>query len=295
MRRRKSYVVESCTGASVTSKPGTIDGYGGDSLALVRATSLYVATKLGDMLDDIVIVGGLVPSLLVDQENLPWDLELHPGTLDLDMGLSLAVLKEERYLELALRLKDAGFEPDLNPAGNPTGQRWRTRSPISATVDFLIPPSLDTDQGGNLRHIEPGFAAVITPGLHIAFEDRRLLTLSGQTLLGERTARHVWVCGPASFTVLKALAFRNRGTNKDAYDLVYTWRGLTVEAVAKNLEPFLEDPFVDQALATIKEDFTVHDAPGPRRAAAFLGRATDDELQADVVGLARRLMTRLAR
>ena len=295
MRRRKSYVVDSCSGVSMTSKPGMIDSYGGDSLALVRATSLYVATKLGDMLDDIVIVGGLVPSLLVDQEDLPGDLELHPGTLDLDMGLSLAVLKEERYRELGLRLRDAGFEPDLNPAGNPTSQRWRTRSPISATVDFLIPPSLDTDQGGNLRHIEPGFAALITPGLHIAFKDRRRLTLSGQTILGERTARHVWVCGPAAFTVLKALAFRNRGTNKDAYDLVYTWRGLGIETVARDFASFLDDPCVDQALAIIEEDFTDHDAPGPRRAAAFLGRATDDELQADVVGLARRLLSRLAR
>ncbi len=246
------------------------------------------------MIDDIVIVGGLVPSLLVDQEDLPGNLELHPGTMDLDMGLSLAVLKEERYRELGLRLKDAGFEPDVNPAGNPTGQRWRTRSPISATVDFLIPPSLDADRGGRLRNIEPGFAAVITPGLHIAFEDKRRVEIAGHTLLGERTTRHVWVCGPAAFTVLKALAFRNRGLNKDAYDLTYTWRGLGIETVARDIEPFLDDPFVGQALTIIKEDFTDHDAPGPRRAGAFVSSGTDDEIQADVVGLARRLLSLLA-
>ena len=53
-------------------KPETRDEYSGGSLALVRSTCLYVATKLGDMLDDIVIVGGLVPSLLVDQNTLLW-------------------------------------------------------------------------------------------------------------------------------------------------------------------------------------------------------------------------------
>ena len=279
----------------MTGKPETIDGYGGDALALVRATCLYVATKLGDMIDDFVIVGGLVPSLLVDQETLPWDLEHHPGTLDLDMGLSLAVLKEDRYRELGLRLKDAGFEPHFNRAGNRTSQRWRTNLKPSTTIDFLIPPSLNIDQGGNLRHIEPGFAAVITPGLHIAFEDRRRVMLSGQTLLGERAARHVWVCGPAAFTVLKALAFQNRGANKDAYDLVYTWRGLGIETVARGFGPFLGDPYVDQALAIIKEDFTDHDAPGPRRAAAFVTGGADDEIQADVVGLAQRLLSLLAR
>ena len=50
----------------MTGKPSTIQGYGGDSLVRVRSTCLYVATKLGDLLDDIVVVGGLVPSLLVD-------------------------------------------------------------------------------------------------------------------------------------------------------------------------------------------------------------------------------------
>ena len=195
----------------MTSKPETMDDYGGDSLALVRSTCLYVATKLGDMLDDIVIVGGLVPSLLVDQETLPWGLDEHVGTMDLDMGLSLALFDEERYRELGLRLKDAGFEPDRNSAGNPTSQRWRTRLPLSTTVDFLIPPSLATDTGGNLRHIEPNFAAVITPGLHLAFQDRKRIRVSGQTPLGEQTERHVWVCGPAALTVLKALAFQGRG------------------------------------------------------------------------------------
>ena len=119
--------------------------------------------------------------------------------------------------------------------------------------------------------------------------------LSGRTILGERAARHVWVCGSASFTVLKALAFRNRGINKDAYDLVYTWRGLGIETVARDIEPFLDDPYVDRALAIIKEDFTDHDAPGPRRAAAFVTGGADDEIQADVAGLARRLLSRLAR
>lgn len=31
----------------------------------------------------------------------------------------------------------------------------------------------------------------------------------------------MWVSGPGAFVVLKGLAFRLRGENKDAYDLVY--------------------------------------------------------------------------
>lgn len=279
----------------MTGKPQSMDGYGGDSLAHVRSTCLYVATKLGDLLDEVVIVGGFVPSLLIDQEMLPRDIDQHAGTMDLDIGLSLALLGGERYRELGVRLRDAGFEPDHNIAGNPTNQRWRIRLRQSATVDFLIPPSLETDMGGELRHFEPGFAAVITPGLHVAFQDRRRVELSGLTPLGEQVTRHVWVCGPAALTVLKAIAFRARGANKDAYDLGYVWRGLGAEAVARDIEPLRADPCVRLALAIIEEDFTAHDAAGPMRAAAFVTGGPNDDIQADVSGLARLLLSRLTR
>ena len=51
-------------------KPTTAAGYRPEYLELVRSTCLYVATKLGDLMDDTVVVGGLVPSLLIDQAAL---------------------------------------------------------------------------------------------------------------------------------------------------------------------------------------------------------------------------------
>jgi len=53
-------------------------------------------------------------------------------------------------------------------------------------VDFLIPPSIDTDKGGDLRHIEKDFAAVITPGLRLAFQDKKKVPIKGVTLKGEK-------------------------------------------------------------------------------------------------------------
>jgi len=55
----------------MTDKPTTAAGYQSEQVELVRATCLYVATKLGDIMDELVVVGGLVPSLLIDQDNLP--------------------------------------------------------------------------------------------------------------------------------------------------------------------------------------------------------------------------------
>src|SRR6266545_3694337 len=184
-------------------KPKRASEYKSEQVELVRATCLYVATKLGDMMDDLVIVGGLVPSLIVDQATLPEDIEAHVGTMDLDVGLQLALLDEGRYRKLTERLRDAGFMMDTNDAGNPTRQRWAITGSGTVTVDFLIPPSREGDRGGKLRDIEPDFAAIIAPGLRCAFRDRQRVTLEGRTLFGEKATREVWVCGAGAYVVLK--------------------------------------------------------------------------------------------
>ena len=50
-------------------KPPTAASYPSDQVARVKATCLYLATKLGDLMPELVVVGGLVPSLLIDQQH----------------------------------------------------------------------------------------------------------------------------------------------------------------------------------------------------------------------------------
>jgi hypothetical protein len=246
-------------------------------------------------MDQLVIVGGLAPSLLVDQENLPDGAETHVGTRDLDVGLTLALLSQERYTTLTERLRGAGFSPDMNEEGNSTRQRWRIEGTDKVTVDFLIQPTRPEERGGRLKDIEPDFAAVITPGLHLAFEDRVQVTLSGKTLLGEEATREVWVCGPGAYVILKALAFDDRGENKDAYDLFYVIRnfGAGVEEVADAIRPLLGDGSSLQGIEILRRDLLDHDALGPRRVAEFLTSGPDDAIQADVVGFVEALLTQL--
>ena len=85
----------------------------------MKSTCLYLATKLGDLMGELVVVGGLVPALLIDQENLPQNVTPHVGTLNLDLGLAFALVGEERYQEVADRLRNANFEPDKNEEGQP--------------------------------------------------------------------------------------------------------------------------------------------------------------------------------
>ena len=274
----------------MASKPSSGDGDGVGQLGDVSRTCLHLATKLGDLLDEIVVVGGLVPYLLVDQDNLPSGVEPHAGTMDLDMGLALAILNRERYREFRIRLEDAGFEPDVNEKGNMRFQTWITRTLHPVRVDFLIPPADETDSGGALLHIEPDLAAIVTPGLELAFKDQRRKELSGHTPSGAWATRSIPVCGPGAFTVLKALAFGNRAARKDAYDLFYVWSGIGVTKVAESLASLQASAYVDDALHIIERDFCDHDGLGPMETAHFITQGPDDNVQADVVGRAQELL-----
>ncbi|MDX2022551.1 MAG: hypothetical protein SF187_20105 [Deltaproteobacteria bacterium] len=276
----------------MADKPKRASEYKGEQVELVRATCLYVATKLGDMMQDLVIVGGLVPSLIIDQENLAEGVEPHAGTMDLDVGLQVALLHEGRYRQLTERLRDAGFEMDKNDVGKPTRQRWVISNAKGVTIDFLIQPTLESDRGGRLRDLEPDFAAIIAPGLRCAFRNHKQVTLKGKTMFGESATRDVWVCDAGAYVVLKALAFDSRGENKDAYDLFYVLRnyGLGPADVAAKLQPLLDEADAQRALDILKRDFTEVSGVGPMRVAAFSTGGPDDQIQADVVGFVNQLL-----
>jgi hypothetical protein len=120
------------------TKPRTAAGYEPAQVTHVRATCLYVATKLGDLTDELVIVGGLVPSLIVDQTAAA---TRHVGTADLDIGLALAVFDAKRYQVLTDRATSAGWlrtrhqrtrQPDAPALGRRRPAESRRRLPRRA-------------------------------------------------------------------------------------------------------------------------------------------------------------------
>lgn len=50
----------------MNDKPQHRSGYTAEETKLVRSACLTVAVTLGAYLDDVVVVGGIVPSLLID-------------------------------------------------------------------------------------------------------------------------------------------------------------------------------------------------------------------------------------
>ena len=244
--------------------------YDESQLAHVRATCLYVATKLGDMLDEVVIVGGIVPSLLIDQGNVR---EKHVGTTDLDVGVPLPIFEKKRYQTLTERLRQAGLSPDTSEGGSPTRRRWKIDGPKEVGVDFVS----------------------VAWGLQFAFIDCVRVTLQGKTIRDEEARQEVRVSGPTAFVLMKALVFRARGGSKDAYDLVYFLQNhdAGVGGVATRLRTLLHHPSALKAIGYLSEDFASADAVGPRRVAEFLLGAPSEGVQADAWRAVRDLLDRV--
>ncbi len=270
-------------------KPSNAQGYPPEMAVAARQMCLFVATILGDLLDDIVVVGGLVPSLIIDQQEVT---EGHVGTRDLDLGLSLEVLDSERYHQIADRLRGAGFTPAKNEAGQPMRQTWRLPEQ-AITVDFLIAPASPSRRPGKLQDLEADFAAFITPALPLAFQDALRVVIDDTTPKNERARREVNVAGPAAFVVLKAHALRLRGENKDAYDLVYVLTQFgeePVAEVAKRFAAISSAAEAQEALNILDEDFASINHMGPRRYAAFLGGGEDAARRADAYASVREFL-----
>ncbi|MCC7069762.1 MAG: hypothetical protein IT383_00475 [Deltaproteobacteria bacterium] len=250
-----------------------------------------MAVAVDDFEDDLVIVGGLVPTLLIEKPSAPFGA--HVGTMDLDVGLHVAVLDDERYAKISERMRSSGLNAIVE-GGKTTRQKWRftVSESLSIDVDFLIPGTtadIEATRASKLQDLESDFAAIITPGLRLAFADKERRTLTDKTLRGEDASRDIYVCGPASFTVLKALAFRNRADNKDAYDLCYVLRAYGArgpEDVAEIFRKLPDAPQKDTAIEILKADFATKNSVGIRRAVEFeRGEgAEDDALAADLVG-----------
>jgi len=254
-----------------------------------RKLCLHVAAILGDFRDELVLVGGLVPYLLVDQEAN--DVRTHVGTRDLDIGLSIAVLDSERYRSISEGLRNAGFKPAEKNDGTIRRQMWR--SPISSiTIDFLIAPTDTGPGGGKLQNLESDFAAIVTPALPLAFLDCIDVLLEGELPNGARIQRSVRVCGPAAFVILKAHAMMGRLKRKDAYDLVYMlqYYGQGTSDIAKRFDLIAGSTNATKALDILRNEFAAIDYRGPQDVAEFQTGRVDPIIQADAWGTVQEFL-----
>ena len=255
------------------NKPHHASGYKRQKTELAESVLLEAWSRLGEYRDKMVLVGGLVPRYLINQTIARQQGNLHCGTMDIDLGVSIAVTDAETYRSIRSTLDTMGFTPGKNERGREQLHSFiKQIGGVEVNIDFLT-----TIYGGPdnslMRELEGDLRAIQVEGLGLALNSPHKIQIEGNLLSGGISTEEVNVCREIPFIILKSLAFDSRRECKDVYDLVYVLVNYEggAEAVAQlsTKEEILEESF-KKAVAVLQNRFRDISHDGPKKYAQFV-------------------------
>jgi len=244
--------------------------------AAARRVLVDVGQVLASFVDCLVVVGGWTPDLL-----LPDAEEPHVGSIDVDLALDAAKLKDGRYAELVKLLLDTKryqpgekdfqlvVEVDLKD-----GER-----PVQVEVEFLAPKEV------KLKKSKPKLLAEFRV-LHVeacseAFHNPVELKIPGQNVRGATNTVTLRVASIADFLVMKAHAIGGRDKPKDTYDFCCCLEQFPagMATLADDWTKRSGEKNIAKAIEILREKFARVDAFGPQQLVKFHS-APDADTQA---------------
>jgi hypothetical protein len=252
--------------------------YSESATEAAKAVMLEIVRLLGEYKDDMAIIGGWVPELL-----LPNAQPRHVGSVDVDIALNHEAIDNEVYRTITEHLKRAGYKEGDRPY-----KFLRTLlvgdQQVTVEVDFLA-----GEYGGlgkARRHQQVQDLKVRKArGCDLVFEINQVVRIEGQLPSGAKDAARVKVAGVVPFLVMKGMALADRMKEKDAWDVWFCLRNYPggTKALAELFLPHIHHGLVLEGLKKISEKFVSVDHVGPRWVADFdeleLGEARDIRLR----------------
>lgn len=257
-------------------EPRSRADYGTRQIEAARRVLVDLGQVLGSFFEDsIVVVGGWVPDLLIEEEVD----EPHTGSIDVDLALNARKLEGGRYAQLVRTLLATGRytqadEPFKLRATVDLGDR---APPVVVDVDFLKPTE-KLSKRKKPRQL-PKFRPLDAPACKAAFEHPQAVTLEGVTLSGAENTVHLQVASLPDFLIMKAFALAGRDKPKDAYDICYCLQHAPKgrAQLARDWRSRKGDALVKKAIAHLDEKFASVAAFGPSQVVAFYASASKEE------------------
>ena len=273
----------------VKPEPQSAADYDERTTATVKSVLVEMGQILGSFKGKFAVVGGAVPWLLLENEDMA-----HVGTLDIDIALDAAALKgDNEYKALIESLMEHGYAQrtefkkfqlvrQVDPKdGGP---------PIDVIVDFLMPRDVKLTK--NKPALIDNFAVQRADGADLALRFYHMVAIDGSMPAGGRNRVEIAIASIPALLAMKGYAIQNRHKQKDAYDIYYCIRNYPggPRALAAECKPLLALPEAKQGYAYIAGKFDKEDAYGPTSVRNFVeetdllkGR-TADQWQTDAFG-----------
>ncbi|RWG87200.1 nucleotidyl transferase AbiEii/AbiGii toxin family protein [Mesorhizobium sp.] len=260
----------------------------------VKSVLLEIGQILGSFKGKFAVIGGAVPWLLLENEEMR-----HVGTLDVDLGLDAEALGDGEYAKLVESLMENGYKQSdelrafqlvRNVPAKDGGEA------IDVVVDFLRP--IDAKIVKNRPPIIEKFAVQRADGAELALRFYQYVAITGDMPGGGTNQVKIAVASIPALLAMKGFAIQNRLKRKDAYDIYYCVRnyGGGVEALAKDCEPVFAVKEGHEGFEYINGKFDKVDGFGPTSVRQFveetnlLGERTPDQWQQDAFGQVDALM-----
>ena len=245
-------------------------------LAVKAAESvlLELVHILGEYLDSIVVIGGMVPRYLTKETEEPY-----VGTTDVDLALDHRRFDEPGYQTLHQLLTNHRYQVDRD-------QPFIYRRPIVMDGQNVIVQVdlLSGEYGGTGRDHRTQTVQDVRPrkarGADMAFDAPVGVKITGELPDGKRDTVTIPVAGIVPFIVMKAMAMRDRLKRKDPYDVYYCLRYFPggIEKIVGHVKLLKGNRLVQEALGILKEQFNSPEHVGPSHIAEFLELSDQDEV-----------------
>ena len=227
---------------------------------------LELVRILGEYLDHIVVIGGMIPKYLV-----PSAEERHIGSIDVDLALDHRGFDEPGYQTLHKLLDKHDYNKDAN---HPYIYRRIViidDNEITVQVDLL-----SGEYGGTGRSRRTQKIQDIRPrkarGADMAFDNPVHVKITGELPGGAKDTVTIRVASIVPFIVMKAMAMRDRLKQKDPYDIYYCLKYFPggIEEIAEAFSLLRRNKLVGETLGILAEKFDSPDHVGPVHVTEFL-------------------------
>jgi len=196
------------------------DDYSPAHLGRLKRVLAGIYKAFGDISENLYLIGGLVPDLLVTNK-LSY-LREYLGTLDIDIAIKFIVAEKGKYKDFYKIIRSMGFEKQktADGIGFMNHSFIKLESAYKPIVIDLITDDRFKPAADKLKEIAPDVEAVKFRGVYLVFEDFIERNIGSD----QKGGVIIRIPNIIPFLVLKAFAYSDEDNSaaKDAYDIWYT-------------------------------------------------------------------------
>jgi hypothetical protein len=241
--------------------------YGEREVKACKSVLLELVHLLGEIKDEMVIIGGWTPTFLFPQSDDP-----HVGSLDIDVALNFSKIPDDTYQTILKAFLKRGYTQDREqPFRFFRNVKIEGTEPINVEVDLMAGEYGGTGKGRRTQKVQD-IRARKARGCDLAFDSSITVTIEGELPDGGKDKVSFKVAGVVPFLVMKGMSMYERMKEKDAYDIYYCVEHYPggVEGLVSEFRPHLKNKLITEGLEKIRSKFASVEHIGPKWVANFL-------------------------